>query len=59
MRGRMRTAVMGREGEGRFVMPGICIGTSAVNYGNCVTRPTSCNDLHGVCAYIMACAAMM
>lgn len=49
---------MEREGEGRFVMPGICIGTSAAEYGNDVTRPTSRNDLHGVGAYVMACAAM-
>lgn len=50
---RMRT-----DDEGRFVMPDICIGTSAGDYTNYVTRPTSENDLHGVGAFVMACVAM-
>lgn len=41
--------------HGRFVMPDICIGTSAGDYANYVTRPTSNNDLHGVGAFVMAC----
>ncbi len=41
-----------------FVMPGICIGTSAGDYENYVTRPTSENDLHGVGAFVMACLAI-
>lgn len=40
---------------GRFVLTGICIGTSAGDYNNYITRPTSENDLHGVGAFIMAC----
>ncbi|TXK84500.1 glycoside hydrolase family 105 protein [Paenibacillus sp. N3.4] len=41
--------------QGRVVLPGICIGTSAGDYENYVTRPTSQNDLHGVGAFVMAC----
>jgi len=44
--------------EGRLVVPDICIGTSAGDYQNYVTRPVSENDLHGVGAFILACAAM-
>lgn len=51
-------AAMEWDEAGRFVMPGICIGTSAGDYENYVTRPTSRNDLHGVGAFVMACAAM-
>jgi len=46
------------DGEGRFELPLICIGTSAGDYENYVTRPTSTNDLHGVGAFVMACVAM-
>jgi len=41
--------------QGRWVLPDICIGTSAGDYENYVSRPTSSNDLHGVGAFIMAC----
>lgn len=41
--------------QGRVIMPLICIGTSAGDYENYVTRPTSENDLHGVGAFVMAC----
>lgn len=51
-------AVMETDEEGRFVMPNICIGTSAGDYENYVTRPTSSNDLHGVGAFVMACVEM-
>lgn len=44
--------------EGRFVLPDICIGTSAGDYDNYVTRPTSRNDLHGVGAFVMACVEL-
>lgn len=44
--------------QGRFILPDICIGTSAGDYENYVTRPTSQNDLHGVGAFIMACVEM-
>lgn len=43
---------------GRFELPLICIGTSAGDYENYVTRPTSINDLHGVGAFVMACVEM-
>lgn len=46
------------DGQGRLVLPDICIGTSAGDYENYVTRPTSENDLHGVGAFVMACVAM-
>ena len=42
----------------RFILPDICIGTSAGDYENYVSRPTSQNDLHGVGAFIMACVEM-
>ncbi|MEW9702512.1 glycoside hydrolase family 105 protein [Paenibacillus sp. SI8] len=42
----------------RVILPDICIGTSAGDYENYVTRPTSKNDLHGIGAFIMACVAM-
>ncbi|MDD9266992.1 glycoside hydrolase family 105 protein [Paenibacillus sp. GCM10023248] len=41
--------------QGRVILPLICIGTSAGDYENYVTRPTSENDLHGVGAFVMAC----
>jgi unsaturated rhamnogalacturonyl hydrolase len=44
--------------QGGVVLPDICIGTSAGDYENYVTRPTSRNDLHGVGAFVMACAAL-
>ncbi|AFC33904.1 YteR2 [Paenibacillus mucilaginosus 3016] len=50
--GRTRTDEFG------LVVPEICIGTSAGDYTNYVTRPVSENDLHGVGAFILACAEM-
>ena len=44
--------------NGGFILPDICIGTSAGDYENYVTRPTSKNDLHGVGAFVMACVEM-
>lgn len=61
------SAVKGYEGlikrvrwneAGRLVVPDICIGTSAGDYTNYVTRPVSENDLHGVGAFILACTEM-
>jgi len=46
------------DGHDQFVMPHICIGTSAGDYENYVTRPTSENDLHGVGAFILASVEM-
>ena len=46
------------DGQNRLVLPLICIGTSAGDYENYVTRPTSKNDLHGVGAFIMASVEM-
>ncbi|WP_438448708.1 glycoside hydrolase family 88/105 protein [Gorillibacterium sp. sgz5001074] len=43
---------------GHLVVPEICIGTSAGDYQNYVTRPVSENDLHGVGAFILACVEM-
>jgi len=42
----------------QFILPKICIGTSAGDYQNYVTRPTSENDLHGVGAFVLASMAM-
>jgi len=44
--------------RGKLIVPDICVGTSAGDYDNYVTRPKSANDLHGVGAFAMACAAM-
>jgi len=41
--------------SGHLVVPDICIGTSAGDYVNYVTRPVSENDLHGVGAFVLAC----
>ncbi|WP_372636307.1 glycoside hydrolase family 105 protein [Cohnella sp.] len=46
------------EATGRLVVPDICIGTSAGDYTNYVTRPVHENDLHGVGAFILACMEM-
>ncbi|MCR8657375.1 glycoside hydrolase family 88/105 protein [Paenibacillus endoradicis] len=46
------------EFDERFILPKICIGTSAGDYQNYVTRPTSENDLHGVGAFILASVEM-
>lgn len=50
--------VLQSDEQGRFILPDICIGTSAGDYENYVTRPTSSNDLHGVGAFVMACVEM-
>ncbi len=42
----------------QLVMPAICIGTSAGDYENYITRPVSENDLHGVGALVLACVEM-
>lgn len=42
----------------QFILPKICIGTSAGDYQNYVTRPTSVNDLHGVGAFVLASVEM-
>jgi unsaturated rhamnogalacturonyl hydrolase len=44
--------------EQGLIMTGICIGTSAGDYMNYVTRERSENDLHGVGAFVMACCAV-
>ncbi|WP_134699239.1 glycoside hydrolase family 105 protein [Ammoniphilus sp. YIM 78166] len=44
--------------EGKWIMKGICIGTSAGDYDYYVGRPTSENDLHGVGAFILATMAL-
>ncbi|TBL75301.1 glycoside hydrolase family 88/105 protein [Paenibacillus thalictri] len=63
----LAAAVKGYEGlinrvrfdeNGHLIVPEICIGTSAGDYHNYVTRPVSENDLHGVGAFILACVEM-
>ncbi|HEX7057104.1 MAG TPA: glycoside hydrolase family 88 protein [Bacilli bacterium] len=44
-----------KDEQNHFVLPDICIGTSAGDYRNYVTRPVSSNDLHGVGAFVLAC----
>ncbi|WP_339220159.1 glycoside hydrolase family 88 protein [Paenibacillus sp. FSL H8-0332] len=50
--------VLQRDEQGRLLLPDICIGTSAGDYRNYVTRPKVSNDLHGVGALVMACVEM-
>lgn len=50
--------VLQEDEQGRLILPDICIGTSAGDYDNYVTRPKVNNDLHGVGALIMACVEM-
>lgn len=52
------TRVMEWDDQGRLLLPDICIGTSAGDYENYVTRPKVKNDLHGVGAFVMACVEM-
>ncbi|MFX3635231.1 MAG: glycoside hydrolase family 105 protein [Candidatus Pristimantibacillus sp.] len=47
-----------RSDQQGLIVTGICIGTSAGDYINYITRPTSENDLHGVGAFILACVEM-
>lgn len=35
---------------------GVCIGTGVCTYQGYIERPTSCNDLHGVGAFLLMCA---
>lgn len=44
--------------EHGLVVPAICIGTSAGDYGHYVSRPAVDNDLHGVGAFVLACSAV-
>ncbi|WP_110933906.1 glycoside hydrolase family 88/105 protein [Paenibacillus bouchesdurhonensis] len=44
--------------QGRLILPDICIGTSAGDYENYISRPKVNNDLHGVGALVMACVEM-
>ncbi|MDQ0061444.1 glycoside hydrolase family 88/105 protein [Paenibacillus harenae] len=44
--------------ERGIIVPDICIGTSAGEYDYYVARPVSENDLHGVGAFVLACAGM-
>ena len=41
-----------------LIVSGVCVGTSVCSYDKYVTRPTSKNDLHGVGAFLLMCAAM-
>lgn len=43
------------DASGHLIVPDICIGTSAGDYHNYVTRPVSDNDLHGVGALVLVC----
>lgn len=52
------TEIVEWDEQGRLLLPDICIGTSAGDYENYVTRPKVKNDLHGVGAFVMACVEM-
>ena len=43
------------DGEELHVV-GVCIGTGVCTYQGYIERPTSCNDLHGVGAFLLMCA---
>lgn len=41
-----------------LIVDGVCVGTSVCDYEQYISRPTSKNDLHGVGAFLLMCAAM-
>ena len=49
-------ASLTKEGEDLCV-GGVCVGTSVCNYKEYIERPTCTNDLHGVGAFLLMCAA--
>lgn len=62
-----KNAVKGFEGlikfititdDGQVAIPEICIGTGVGDYAHYIARPRSVNDLHGVGAFLFACAEM-
>ncbi len=50
------TAMVQEAADGKLAIPEICIGTGVGNYQHYVERPRSTNDLHGVGAFLFACA---
>ena len=42
------------EGE----VDGVCIGTGVCDYKGYISRPVRANDLHGVGAFLLMCAAL-
>ncbi|HYH03564.1 MAG TPA: glycoside hydrolase family 88 protein [Bacillota bacterium] len=53
------TAMAEMDESGRVTIPEICIGTGVGDYDHYVARPRSQNDLHGVGAFLFACAEMI
>jgi unsaturated rhamnogalacturonyl hydrolase len=51
------TASLGTDGQD-IVVGQVCVGTSVGDYDYYVNRPVSENDLHGVGAFLLMCAAM-
>lgn len=41
-----------------LIVDGVCVGTSVCDYKKYISRPTSANDLHGVGAFLLMCAAI-
>lgn len=48
---------LGWDGD-NLLVEGVCIGTGVGDYKHYCERPTSCNDLHGVGAFLIMCAQM-
>lgn len=44
--------------DGDFVIKNICVGTGVCDYAGYIARPTTENDLHGVGAFLLMCAAV-
>lgn len=45
--------------NGNLLIGGVCVGTGVCDYAGYVSRPTSVNDLHGVGAFLLMCAAIL
>ena len=45
------------EDENGLLIGGVCVGTGVGNYAHYAARPVSTNDLHGVGAFLLMCAA--
>lgn len=45
--------------EGKLNIGGVCIGTGVCDYNGYISRPVKANDLHGVGAFLLMCAALI
>lgn len=44
--------------EGKLNIGSVCIGTGVCDYNGYISRPVKANDLHGVGAFLLMCAAL-